>query len=73
MRAKRNGKQIGLRLPEDLEQALEEAAAKSGWTVSEQIRYELMEPRGLWRPKQPYLPGSSGSGHDRPRRKKDAA
>ncbi|MCS6294342.1 MAG: hypothetical protein H8J66_14825 [Nitrospira sp.] len=42
--------------------AIEEAAKKSGWSVSQQIRYELFKPRGLWQEVTPYLPGSDAPG-----------
>lgn len=35
---------------------IQEDAKRSRWTVSEQIRYELAKPRGLWNPPQPYSP-----------------
>jgi hypothetical protein len=37
-------------------QLLSEAAEKSGWSLTQQIRYELSVTRGLWKPIQPYLP-----------------
>jgi hypothetical protein len=46
------GKQIGLRLPDDLLELVREAAEKSGWSLTEQIRYELSVTRGLWKPIQ---------------------
>jgi hypothetical protein len=55
-RTQQFGKQIGLRLPDDLMQLLSEAAEKSGWSLTQQIRYELSVTRGLWKPIQPYLP-----------------
>ena len=45
---------VALRLSDELKEVLEEDAEKSGWSVSEQIRYELMERRGMVR--KPYLP-----------------
>jgi len=46
--------QVAIRLSEELVKALKEDAEKSGWSLSNQIRYELSKPRGLW--KEPYLP-----------------
>lgn len=57
-RCSRLSKQTAIRLSEELMKSLSEAAQKSGWTLSEQIRYELAKPRGLWKPIQPYLPSS---------------
>lgn len=48
-------KTIGVRMNEDLIEALRKDADRSGLTVSEQIRFELAVRRGLWR--QPILPG----------------
>jgi hypothetical protein len=45
---------IAVRVSDEFKEVLEEDAGKSGWSVSEQIRYELMERRGML-PK-PYLP-----------------
>ncbi len=45
---------INVRVQGDLLESLREAAEKSGWGLSEQIRFELMERRGMWR--MPYLP-----------------
>jgi hypothetical protein len=45
---------INVRVPADLMRSIEEAAKKSGWGVSDQIRFELMQLRGMW--KTPYLP-----------------
>ena len=47
---------VGVRLPEELKHQLEEDAKRSGWSVSEQIRFELLERRGQYRHHQPYLP-----------------
>lgn len=47
-------KLVAVRMPDELELRLKEDAEKSGWSVSEQIRYELMERRGML--KKPYLP-----------------
>ena len=45
---------IGIRLPKWLKQDVEECAARSGWSFSAQVRYELAERRG--RATTPYLP-----------------
>lgn len=47
-------RQVGLRMEEDLWKVVQRDATKSGWTLSEQIRAELRERRGLW--KQPSMP-----------------
>lgn len=47
---------VPVRLPDELKKALVKDAERSGWSVSEQIRYELAEPRGLWKVHTPYLP-----------------
>jgi hypothetical protein len=47
---------VGVRMPKDLKKSLREAARRSGWSVSEQIRYELSQPRGLWKPHEPWMP-----------------
>ena len=46
--------QVGLRLPAWLRDDLVECAARSGWTLSDQIRYELEGLRGKAR--TPYMP-----------------
>ena len=45
---------IVLRVSDELKADIVEAANRSGWTISAQVRYELLERRGL--AKQPYLP-----------------
>jgi hypothetical protein len=45
---------IQVRVPEELKRALQEDAEKSGWGLSDQIRFELLVRRGMWR--GPYLP-----------------
>ena len=47
---------VPVRLSEELRKALARDAERSGWSVSEQIRYELAERRGLWKVHAPYLP-----------------
>lgn len=54
--------QVGVRMSLKERKAIEEAAKKSGWSVSQQIRYELFKPRGLWQEVTPYLPGSDAPG-----------
>lgn len=46
--------QLPIRMTMELRNAIEQDAAKSGWSAAEQIRYELMVIRGMW--KTPYLP-----------------
>lgn len=53
---------LHVRVPAELMQSVKEAADKSGWGVSEQIRFELMQIRGMW--KTPMMPDS-----DSPKRK----
>lgn len=50
--------QVPIRIPNALRAAIESDAQKSGWTLSEQIRFELAALRGMW--KQPHMP-TSGS------------
>jgi len=52
--------QIGIRMSKILKEELEKAALRSGWTISDQIRFELMERRGLYKP--PFLPNSEAPG-----------
>ncbi len=59
-RAEDGTTQIPVRIPNALRSAIEKDAEKSGWTLSEQIRYELMAIRGMW--KQPYLPTQGAPG-----------
>jgi hypothetical protein len=47
---------IRFRCDADLVKALREAAKRSGWTVSEQIRFELLQLRGMWPQHEPYMP-----------------
>jgi hypothetical protein len=50
-------KKTSIALPEILIERLGEGAKKSGFRHwSEQARYELMQPRGMWKAVQPYLP-----------------
>jgi hypothetical protein len=59
---------IGIRLPKWLKQDVKECAARSGWSFSQQVRYELAERRG--RASQPYLP--SGPNQEKPTRRRSA-
>ena len=45
---------INVRIPVELKKAIEDDADVSGWGLSDQIRFELMHARGLWR--GPHLP-----------------
>lgn len=54
--------QIGIRMTQEERRAIERDAKKSGWSVSQQIRYELFKPRGLWKEIKPYLPGQEAPG-----------
>jgi len=47
---------VGIRMPDELKKSLQDAAKKSGWSISEQIRYELSEPRGLLEARRPLSP-----------------
>jgi len=55
---------IALRLSPEQLKALKDSAERSGWGLSEQIRFELFEPRGIWRqgngPYRPYKVMRSG-------------
>jgi len=48
---------LAIRVQPDLYNAIAEAAEKSGWDVSDQVRFELMQIRGMW--KGPMMPGGS--------------
>ena len=48
---------INVRIPVELKKAIEDDADVSGWGLSDQIRFELMHARGLWR--GPHLPGQT--------------
>jgi hypothetical protein len=58
---------VGVRMPKDLKKSIQEAAKRSGWSISEQIRYELSQPRGLWKTIVPYSPHSSGPSRPSPK------
>ena len=57
------------RLSHELEEAVERDAKRSGWSFAAQVRYELMERRGML-PK-PYLPQPPS--HDRTTRNPKSA
>lgn len=46
--------QIGIRISKALQEKLQEAAARSGWTFSQQGRFQLEHDFGMT--KMPYLP-----------------
>lgn len=45
---------LTVRVPPELMSSIEKAAAESGWEVSDQVRFELMQIRGMW--KGPVMP-----------------
>ncbi len=47
---------IRFRCDAELVKALREDAKRSGWSVSEQIRFELLQLRGMWPPYRPQMP-----------------
>ena len=47
---------VMFRCEPELLESLKEAAAKSGWSLSEQIRFELLEVGGMWKHRTPYYP-----------------
>lgn len=47
---------LTVRVPQDLMSSIEKAAEESGWEVSDQVRFELMQIRGMW--KGPVMPDS---------------
>ena len=51
---------FNVRVPVELAESVREAAERSGWGVSDQIRFELMQLRGMWNPYLPSQPASSG-------------
>lgn len=53
---------LAVRVMPQLLEAIAADAAKSGWDVPDQVRFELMQNRGMW--KGPVMPGS-----DSPKRK----
>lgn len=62
---------VGIRLPQWLKDELREDAKRSGWKLSSQIVFELLERRGKWKPPTPYLPSPTHEDHRR--RRKSAA
>ena len=54
-------KKTSINLPEIAIEALGEDAEKSGFNHwSEQLRFEIMYPRGLWKEPKRYLPAQDG-------------
>jgi hypothetical protein len=49
-----NDERLTIRIPAELMEAIKDAAEKSGWGVADQVRFELMYLRGMW--KEPTLP-----------------
>lgn len=47
---------LAVRVQPELYDSIAEAAQKSGWEVSDQVRFELMQLRGMW--KGPHLPNA---------------
>ncbi len=47
---------LAIRVQPELYDAIAEAAERSGWDVSDQVRFELMQVRGMW--KGPMMPDS---------------
>ena len=62
--------QIGVRMSIELKRLLEEAAAKSGWTLSQQVRFQLEHAFGI--DKKPYLPQSPSLEQPSRKRRRDA-
>lgn len=58
----RKGRRISLQIDLDVYDSVKEAAGKSGWRFSDQVRYELAKPRGLWRYVKPWAPGQDTPG-----------
>lgn len=51
-------RKVAVFLPENVVRILEKDAIRSGFThASEQVRYEVLAPRGLFPERKPYLPG----------------
>lgn len=56
-------KKTSLPLPEEVIERLSEDAPKSGFSHwSEQLRFEVMYPRGLWREPKRFLPTQAAPG-----------
>lgn len=47
---------IAVRLPRELIAAIQADASRTGSTISEQVRYELAKPRGMWEKRPPADP-----------------
>lgn len=45
---------LAIRVQPELYDAIAQAAEQSGWDVSDQVRFELMQIRGMW--KGPMMP-----------------
>lgn len=59
------GEMINVRVPEELKRKIEADAQESGWGVSDQIRFELMYLRGMWKgPQLPTRPAGDGERKD---------
>lgn len=63
-------KQIGIRISPELNRLLEEAAKKSGWTISQQVRFQLEYDFGI--AKLPYLPQMPSPEQPSRKRRRDA-
>lgn len=50
----RSDRQVAIRLPRELVEDIKRCAKRSRWSFAAQVRYELMERRGMIR--DPYLP-----------------
>jgi hypothetical protein len=48
-----NDERLTIRLPKELLEAIKQAADESGWGVADQVRFELMYLRGMWKPSLP--------------------
>lgn len=64
MMAHTKEERLNVRIPHELMAAVKEAAEKSGWGVSDQIRYELLTIRGMWKPYLPTQPASEERNKD---------
>ena len=58
MMAQTKEERLNVRIPPELMASVKEAAEKSGWGVSDQVRYELLKIRGMWNPYLPTQPAS---------------
>jgi hypothetical protein len=48
-----NDERLTVRIPADLLESIKKAADESGWGVADQVRFELMYLRGMWKPSLP--------------------